>query len=131
MTLKDISGVIEFKNLVLALFEEGKKPEEMGLKPIRQLDEVHDYVTLYFVDRKLGTVSALHIEEYFPINKEEGGVVRGEWELGGYNKELKCFYSLGKYAIVRQCPHQTFVTQQRLSTDETYMEDWLELRLHK
>lgn len=131
MGLTENYGIMELKDLVLALFEEGKKPEDMGMRPVKQLDEIHDYVSLYFVDRKVGTVSALHIEEYFPINEEMGGVVKGEWDLGGYNKEQKCFYSLGKYAVTRWPPHQTFVTQQRLSTDETYLEDWLELLRHK
>lgn len=117
---------MKLKNLTLALFREGKKPDEIeGIKPVKQLDEIHDLVTLYFVDRNVGTVSALRIEEYFPIDKDKGGVVRGEWDLGGYNEEKKCFYSMGKYPITRFPPNQTFVTQERLNADETYMEDHL------
>ncbi len=119
---------MELKNYVLALFEEGKKPEEIqSIKPVRQLNEIHDLITLYFVNRNAETVSALRIDEHFPINREMAGVIKGEWELGGYNKEKKCYYSLGKYPVARLPPNQEFVTQKRLDTDETYMEDHLEV----
>lgn len=117
---------MELKDLTLALFKEGKKPGELkGLKPVKKLEEIHDLVTLYFIDRKIKAVSALRIEEYFPINEKMAGVIKGEWDLGGYNEKKKSFYSLGRYPISRYPRNQTFVTQKRLNTDETYMEDHL------
>lgn len=117
---------MELEEFVLALFEEQKNPEEIpSLKKVKQLDEIHDLVILYFIDRKVETVSALMIEEYFPINKEIAGIIKGEWELGGYNNEKKCYYSMGKYAISRLPPNQAFMTQKRLDSDEVYMKDFL------
>ena len=119
---------MNLKDFILAVCEQNKKPEEIpGIKSIKKLDAIHDFVTLFFVERHKGltTVSALEIEQYFPINREMGGVIKGEWKLGGYLEEEKCFYSLGQYPITRLPPNQTFVTQERLDTSEVYVEDIL------
>ena len=117
---------MKLEEFVLALFEEQKNPEEIpGLKKVEQLDEIHDLVVLYFIDRKVEAISALMIEEYFPINEEIAGIIKGEWELGGYNDEKKCYYPMGKYTISRLPPNQAFMTQKRLDSDEVYMKDFL------
>ena len=117
---------MELKNFTLALFEESKNPSEIrGIKPIKELGEIHNLVTLFFVDREVKTVSALRIKEYFPINEEMGGVVKGEWDLGVYNEKGTCYHSIGKHPIAGFSPNQTFVTQKRLDEDEVYMEDYL------
>ena len=117
---------MKLEEFVLALFKEKKNPEEIpGLKKVKQLDEIHDLVILYIIDRKVETVSALIIRECFPINKEIVGIIKGEWELGGYNNEKKCYYPMGNYAISRLPPNQAFMTQKRLESDEVYIEDFL------
>ena len=75
---------MELEEFVLALFEEQKNPEEIpGLKKVKQLDEIHDLVILYFIDRKIETVSSLMIEEYFPINKEIAGIIFAKQSTDG------------------------------------------------
>jgi hypothetical protein len=117
---------MELKDFVLAVFEQNKKPEELSsIKPVKNLSEIHDLVTLFFVQRHKGlsTVSALAIEQYFSINKEFAGVIKGEWDLGGYLESEKRFFSMGTYPIDRFS--RIFVTQERLDKDEVYMKDYL------
>jgi len=113
------------KDFVLKLFEEGKSPEEIpGIKRVRKLDEIHDWTILYIVGKNFQAVSALKIEEYFPISEEMAGIAKGEWELGGYNRDKKCYFFMGKYSITRYPPHQTFLAQKRLDEEEIFMEDY-------
>lgn len=106
-----------------------KKPEEIQyVKPLKKLSEIHDMITIYFVDRVVGTVSALEIEEYFPINEEMGGVVKGQLKLGGYNNKDKCFYSMGNYPVTRWPPNQIFLTWERINEDESYIQDHLKMK---
>ena len=119
---------MEFKDFVLALFQDGKKPTELeNIRPIKKLDEVHDLVTLYFIDKHVKTVSALEIEEYLRINAEMGAIVKGRWVLGGYNDEKKCFYSMGEHPVTRLQPKATMVTQKRLDDEEVYVKDPLDM----
>ena len=117
---------MKLKDITLAIFKENINPLNLhGIKLIESLDEIHDYVSLYFVDRDTQTISELFIEEYFPINIERGGVIKGKWNLGGYNGVKECFFSMGTYHVDRRPPNQTFVEQERLNKDEVYMKDHL------
>jgi hypothetical protein len=112
---------------ILEVFKNSKKPTELnGISPIKKLNEIHDFVTLYFVDRKAETVSALYIDEYFPINDEMVGIIKGEWDLGLYNHAQEEYFSMGKHPITRLQFRPELLTQNRLNESEVYIKNHLE-----
>lgn len=118
---------MDFKDFVVGVLKNNLAPEgaDTNIAPLKALSDVHDLVTIYYIDREADTVSALHIDEFFPIDENLGGVIKGEWELGGYNRKEDCFYSMGRYTVSRFQPEKTFVTQERIDKGETYIRDRL------
>ncbi|MFH1630597.1 MAG: hypothetical protein ABIA21_00020 [Candidatus Aenigmatarchaeota archaeon] len=74
---------LDFEKMCLAFLKEGKTPEDLLMDRVDNILEVHDYVTLYFVDNNAETLSVLNIVSVYPIDTNKMGVIEGEWELGG------------------------------------------------
>ena len=109
------------EEIALSLFKDCKRPADLNLVPVKHLHEVYDSMTIYFINRNLESISALSIDTCFPIDKEKTGIVSGEWELGGYNRDQDCYYSMGNYPVQKYTKPQ-FLTQERLDRDEVLMD---------
>lgn len=122
---------MRLKDFVLAVFKEGKKPEDLegierctNLGQIESLMEVHDSASLYCVYRESKSVTVSRIKRYYQ-NSNLHGRFEGELELGCYGEFEGSYHLITKREVGRDSLNQGFIKQKDLVDRENYIEKGL------